>query len=109
MPALSPNQLEALSRLNSLGFAIVMFPMYANYVGVRRGDCAALLAPESDLGFRVFGEPFWLIGGNLSVKISDSGRQFFVWKKSRVEATQDRLALLAEFTSALGLALVNAR
>jgi hypothetical protein len=79
--------------------------MYANYVGVRRGDCAALLAPESTSSFRIFGEPSWLLAGNLSVKINDAGSQFFVWKKSRVEATPDRLAILAEFVRSLNSAL----
>jgi hypothetical protein len=82
--------------------------MYANYVGVRRGDCAALLAPESASGFRVFGEPSWLLAGNLSVKINDAGSRFFVWKKSRVEATADRLALVTEFASDLASALIAA-
>ena len=106
MPELSPSQLAILSRLKSLGFVLVAFPMYANYVGVRRGDCAALLAPESAMGFRIFGEPSWLINGNLSVKIADAGGQFYVWKKSRVEATPDRRALVAEFASDLASALI---
>jgi hypothetical protein len=107
MPELSNAQIGILSRLDSLGFAIVAFPMYANYVGIRRNDCAALLAPNSSLGFRIFGEPSWLISGNLTVKITDTGRQFFVWKKTRIEATPDRLADLADFTRALSAVLAQ--
>ena len=106
MPELSPSQLTILSRLNTLGFVLVAFPMYANYVGVRRGDCAALLAPESAMGFRIFGEPSWLINGNLSVKIVDAGSRFYVWKKSRIEATADRLAPISKFASDLASALI---
>jgi len=101
---LTPSQVAILARLQSLGFSIVAFPMYANYVGVRRDDCAALLAPDAS-GFRIFGEPSWLISGNLTVKIADANRHFFVWKKSRVEATPDRLSLLADFTRALSSAI----
>jgi hypothetical protein len=107
MPEFSPAQLAILTRLNSIGFVLVAFPMYANHVGVRRGDCSALLAPDSDRGFRIFGEPSWLINGNLSVKIADAGGQFYVWKKSRVEATPDRRALVAEFASDLASAIVT--
>ncbi len=106
MPDLSPSQFAILSRLAGLGFSIVAFPMYANYVGIRRGDCAVLLAPDAS-GFRAFGEPSWLLGGNLSVKIADSGREFFVWKKSRVEATPDRLAALSDFSRSLASALTQ--
>ena len=107
MPEFSPAQIVILERLNSLGFVLVAFPMYANYVGVRRGDCAALLAPEPAAGLRIFGEPSWLINGNLSVKITDAGSQFYVWKKSRVGATADRLALVAEFACDLASAIVT--
>ncbi len=107
MPEFSPTQIAILARLNSLGFVLVAFPMYANYVGARRGDCAALLAPESGAGFRIFGEPSWLIDGNLSVKITDARSQFYVWKKSRIEATSDRLAVVAKFATDLTSALIR--
>jgi len=104
MLELSRPQLEILSRLNSLGFAVVAFSMYANCVGIRRGDCAALLSPDH-AGFRILGEPSWLVNGNLSVKIRDGDQQFFVWKKARVVATSEVLAALAEFANELRAAL----
>ncbi|MFZ0036358.1 MAG: hypothetical protein WAK91_02980 [Candidatus Acidiferrales bacterium] len=107
MPDFSPAQIAILSRLNSLDFVLVAFPMYANYVGVRRDDCAALLVPESGAGLQILGEPSWLINGNLSVKIADAGSHFYIWKKSRIEATADRLALVAKFASDLASALVS--
>jgi len=104
MLELSKSQLQILSRLNSLGFSVVAFPMYANYVGIRRGDCAALLSPDR-AGFRVLGEPSWLVNGNLSVKIADGDQKLFVWKRSRVLATSEILAALAEFSQDLTAAL----
>jgi hypothetical protein len=43
----TPQQISILERLQARDFQIVAFPMYANYVGVRRRNCAALLAPVS--------------------------------------------------------------
>ncbi|MFZ0635886.1 MAG: hypothetical protein WA755_04515 [Candidatus Acidiferrales bacterium] len=101
----SPPQISILERLRSLGFSFVAFPMYANHIGVKRANCVALIALDGAAGFHVFSEPSWLIEGNLSVKITDAERQFFVWKRSRVEATPDRLAELAAFSATLAAAL----
>jgi hypothetical protein len=98
---LSARHLAALERLRAHGFGIADFPMYPSHVGVRRGDCAALLAPEGQAGFRLFAEPAWLISGQLSVRIFRDGREWFVWKKQRLEASPERLAELASFTTGL--------
>ncbi len=42
---LTPQQLGFLGQLRSRGFDIVGFPMYEQYIGVRKGNCGALLAP----------------------------------------------------------------
>jgi len=91
---LSPPQLLILQRLHIAGFEIVAFPMYANYIGARKGNCAALLAPAASGGFDIFGTPAYLIGGNFSVRVQRDGREFFVWKKESLEVTPERLAEL---------------
>jgi hypothetical protein len=98
---LTPQQIGILERLQNRRFQIVAFPMYANHIGVRKGSCAALLVPVAGAGFRVFGSPAYLIGGNLSVSVDRDGQKWFVWKKERVEATPARLAELAQFASEL--------
>jgi hypothetical protein len=98
---LTQHQVSVLERLRSRGFVLVAFPMYATYVGVRKGNCAALLAPEASGGLHVFGEPCYLVGGNLSARIARGGRQWFVWKKEKLEATPARLAELRHFTAEL--------
>jgi hypothetical protein len=104
---LSPQQLAILQRLHSGGFEIVAFPMYANYVGTRRGNCAALLAPASASGgFGIFGAPAYLIGGNFSVRVRRDGREFFVWKKESLDVTPGRLAELDAFAAELSQALL---
>jgi hypothetical protein len=105
MTDLSPNQIGILERLVSKGFSVVAFPLYANAVGVRKGSCAALLDPITNGGFRVFGEPCFLLEGNLTVRIAEKGKTWFVWKKQRLEATAERVLELERFVAELKLLL----
>ena len=77
------------------------FPLYANAVGIRKGSCAALLDPIAGSGFRLFGEPCVLLDGNLTVRITEKGKSWFVWKKQRLEATRERVEELDRFVSDL--------
>ncbi len=94
-----------LQRLVSKEFAVVAFPLYANAVGVRKGSCAALLDTVANGGFRIFGEPCILLEGNLTVRITEKEKTWFVWKKLRLEATADRLLELDGFVVELKLLL----
>lgn len=97
MLELSSEQIAVLERIAKNGFTIVAFPLYASAAGVRRGDCAALLAPVAQNGLRLLGEPCWMIDGNLTVRIRRNDRDLFVWKKQAVEVTPGRIAELAAF------------
>ena len=103
---LSPQQLAILQRLHAAGFEIVAFPMYANYVGARKGNCAALLAPAASGGFDIFGTPAYLINGNFSVRVRRGGREFFVWKNETLDVTPARRAELDAFSAELSVALL---
>ena len=105
MNELTPRQVEILERLTSDGFSIVAFPLYANAVGVRKGSFAALLDPIPGGGFRLFGEPCILLDGNLTVRVTDKGKSWFVWKKQRMEATSERRSELERFVSEVKLLL----
>jgi hypothetical protein len=105
MNEFSPQQIGVLERLVSKGLTLVAFPLYANAVGVRKGSCAALLDPIPNAGFRLFGEPCVLIDGNLTVRITEKGKTWFVWKKQRLEATAERVSELEQFVSELKLLL----
>jgi hypothetical protein len=102
---LTPEHLAVLERLRAAGFALAAFPMYERHIGVRRGDCALLLAPGADGRLGVFGEPCWLVEGKLAVRVRREGREWFVFKQARVEATPERLAELAAFRAAVELIL----
>lgn len=103
---LTPQQISILERLHQLGFEIVSFPMYANYIGVRQNSCAALLAPFPSGSFTLFSDPIILIKGNFSARTTRNGRDLFVWKSHHLEATPSLLAALASFRAALLSALL---
>ena len=105
MNELTAQQVAILERVVAAGSSVVAFPLYANAVGVRKGSCAALLEPLPGTGFRLFGEPCVLLDGNLTVRVADAGKSWFVWKKLRVEATVARLAELERFVSELKILL----
>ena len=101
-----PQQIAILERLHSRGFEIVAFPMYASHVGIRKGNCAALLAAIASGGFTLFGSASYLIGGNFTVRVTRDGCDWFVWKKEKLEATPARLAELEAFATELSEALL---
>ncbi len=103
---LTPTQIATLQSLYERGFQIVGFPMYASHIGIRRGNCAALLTPLGSGGFELFGAPGYMIGENIAVRIKDGARHFFVFKQQRVEATPERNVELAEFASEVASALL---
>jgi hypothetical protein len=105
MNELSPQQIAILERLVAKEFVLVAFPLYANAVGVRKGSCAALLDPIANGGFRLFGEPCVLLDGNLTVRITEKGKTWFVWKKQRMEATLERVLELENFVNELKMLL----
>jgi hypothetical protein len=101
MNEFTAQQIGILQSLIAQEFILVAFPLYANAVGVRKGSCAALLDPIANGGFHVFGEPCMLLEGNLTVRITEKGKTWFVWKKQRLEATPERLSELEKFVAEL--------
>ena len=100
MLELTPAQIAVLERLAVRGFQGASFPLYANAVGVRKGNCAALLAPIAG-GMKLAAEPSYLVDGNLSVRVTRVGRNYFVWKKKQVEVTPERQMELERFEAEL--------
>jgi len=101
MAELDPRHIHILERFAGAGFSITAFPMYASAVGVRKGECAALLEPLPDGTLRLIGSPCYLMEGNLSVRIHDANGDWFVWKGKRVPATPERVAELAALTDGI--------
>jgi hypothetical protein len=103
---LTPQQVGFLAQLKSQGFDVVAFPMYENFVGVRKGNVGALLAPNSPTGFTLYGEPSYLVGGQLSARMIQSDGHWFVRKNDKVEATPERTTELDAFAAELADALL---
>jgi hypothetical protein len=97
MPELSPQQLKTLERLVAAGFRPIAIPPYESALCVRRGECAALLAPVANGGLRLLAAPTYIVDGNLGVKLSRGTGEVFVWKKKEIEATPERMNVLAAF------------
>jgi hypothetical protein len=107
MLELSPLQMQVMERLFAAGFRPIAIPPYESALCMRKGDCAAVLAPVSNGGLRLLAPPSYLVEGNLSVKLKRGAGEVFVWKKKEVEATHGKLKELdsfrAEITEILGL------
>jgi hypothetical protein len=94
---LSPQQTQVIERLFAAGFRPIAIPPYESVLCMRKGDCAAVLAPVSNGGFKLLAPPSYLVDGNLSVKVKRGSGELFVWKKREVAATPERLQELESF------------
>jgi hypothetical protein len=101
MRELTATQIGVLERMMAHGFAPMIIPLYANSIGIRRNGFAILLEPIQDSGWRILGEPCYVIDGNLSVLVRRQGREWFVCKRKEVEATSEMLAERARFSEDL--------
>jgi hypothetical protein len=103
---LTAQQIDFLGQLRARGFDIVAFPMYETLVGVRKGSCGALLAPNGAGGFKIYGEPSYLVGGQPSARLIQTDGHWFIRKGERVRATPERTAELDAFAAELANALL---
>ena len=97
MVELTPQQMKTVERLFEAGFRPVAIPPYENALCLKRGDCAAVLAPVPNGGLKVLAPPSYMVAGNLSAKLKRGPGEVFVWKKNEVEATPGRVEELARF------------
>ncbi len=103
---LTPQHLNFLTSLTTRGFEVVAFPMYEKYVGVRKGNCGALLVPTGDGGFKLYGVPSYLVAGGPSARIIQSDGHWFVRKQDKLQATPERTAELEAFAAEIANALL---
>jgi hypothetical protein len=108
MLELSPRQMNTLEELFAAGFRPVAIPPYESALCVRRDDCAAVLAPVLNGGLRLLAPPSYIIDGNFSVKLRRGNHDVFVWKKSELDATPERLNELEVFRQELTALLEKA-
>lgn len=97
MVELSPQQMQVIERLFAAGFRPIAIPPYESALCLKKGNCAAVLAPVPSAGIRLLAPPSFLVEGNLSVKLKRGSGEVFVWKKKEVEATPEKLKELESF------------
>lgn len=94
---LTQGQMRVVEKLVEAGFRPLAIPPYESALILRKGDCVALLGPVESGGLQLLVPPTFLVDGNLSVKLKRGDREVFVWKKSELEATEERLRELEKF------------
>ena len=97
MVEFTPQQMQVLERLFAAGFRPIAIPPYESALCMRRGECAGILSPIPNGGLRVLAPPSYLVDGNLSVRLKRGAGEVFVWKKSELAATRERLEELELF------------
>jgi hypothetical protein len=98
-------QLETIERLLQAGFRPIAIPLYEKSICLYRGECVTILAPQENATFKLQASPTILVCGNLSVRLKKSTGDVFVWKKSALPATPERLAELESFRAELAAIL----
>jgi len=101
MAELTPQQMQVLERLFTAGFRPIAIPPYESALCVRRGECAAVLSPVQNGGLKLLAPPSYLVDGNLSVRLKRGTVDVFVWKKTELPATPERLQEVAAFRQEL--------
>ncbi len=97
MVELSQQQMQVMERLFAAGFRPIAIPPYESALCMKKGNCAALLAPVPSAGIKLFAPPSYLVDGNLSVKLKRGSGEVFIWKKTEVQATPEKLKELESF------------
>jgi hypothetical protein len=101
MLELTPRQMELMERLIAAGFRPIAIPPYESALCMKKGECAAILAPVLDGGLKLLAPPSYLVEGNFSVKLKRGSGEVFVWKKKEVKATREKLEELESFRQEL--------
>jgi hypothetical protein len=94
-------QADVLKRLFAAGFRPIAIPPYESALCVHRAEYAALLAPVKNGGLRLMAPVTLMVDGNLSVRLKKPDGDVFVWKKTAVLATEERLKELEKFRQEL--------
>jgi hypothetical protein len=95
-----PDPAKQLQAIYLAGFEIENFERFPNTVGVIKGHCIALVQP-TPAGLKLIGRPGWKMGEVLGVLVEQAGRKVFQAKSELVEATEERLGELENFSREL--------
>jgi hypothetical protein len=97
MVELSLQQMKTIERLFEAGFRPIAIPPYESALCMRKDNCAAVLAPVPNGGLKLLAPASYIVEGNLSVRLKRGNGEVFVWKKTEIAATPERLRELDAF------------
>ena len=97
MLELSPQQMQTVERLFAAGFRSIAIPPYESALCMKKGECAAVLAPVPNGGLKILAPPSYLVDGKLSVRLKRGARDVFIWKSTEVVATPEKVHELEAF------------
>jgi hypothetical protein len=98
---LSPLQMKTIERLFEAGFRPIAIPPYESALCMRRENCVAMLEPVPNAGIRLKAPVSYIVDGNFSVRLKRESGEVFVWKKTELPATPERLRELDDFRKEL--------
>jgi len=98
---LTERQMQVMKRLFEVGFRPIAIPPYESALCLRRGECAAVLAPVENGGLKILAPASFLVDGKFGVRMKRGAREVFVFKQKEVDATPERLGELGEFRRTL--------
>ena len=93
--------MRVVERLFGVGFRPIAIPPYESALIMHKGECAAVLGPVENGGLKLLVPVTILVDGNLSVRLKRAKGDVFVWKKTEVAATAERLKELEAFRAEL--------
>src|ERR1700684_865141 len=94
---LSAQQMSTLERLVAAGFRPIAIPPYESALCMRKGEWAVALAPGPTGGLKVLAPATYLVDGKFGVRLKRRNGEVFVWKKTELPATPERLKELEAF------------
>ena len=97
----TPRQAELLKSLFLAGFRPIAIPPYEKALCIHRAPCVALLEPVENGGLRLMAPVTWIVDGHLAVRLKKPTGDVFVWRKTEVPATEERLKELERFREEL--------
>ena len=93
----SPQQIKIIERLFAAGFRHVVIPPYENALCMRKGECVAVMTPVMNGGLKLLAPSAYVVDGNFSVHLKRASGDVFVWKKTELSATPERVRELESF------------
>lgn len=89
--------MKTIERLFEAGFRPMTLPPYESALCMQRENCAVVLVPLPNAGLKILAPPSFIVEGNLSVRLKRASGDVFVWKKTELAATPERLTELEAF------------